>query len=165
MPFDVIPIIEVPGFGNCSAEKACTELGIQTANDAVKLAEAKGMVYLKGFTDGILEAGPHAGKKVGAGATRFRYNPPQSRPGHGPRWGGPRTAYLPGRAASLVADHQPPNPPPYLAQVSDAKPIIREELLASGDAMPYSEPERAVVSRSGDECVVALTDQWYLVRG
>ncbi len=28
-----------------------------------------------------------------------------------------------------------------------------------------SEPEKKVMSRSGDECVVALTDQWYLVYG
>ena len=31
--------------------------------------------------------------------------------------------------------------------------------------MLYSEPERQVISRSGDECVVALTDQWYLNYG
>jgi len=29
----------------------------------------------------------------------------------------------------------------------------------------YSEPERPVMSRSGDECVVALTDQWYITYG
>ena len=44
--------------------------------------------------------------------------------------------------------------------MSDAKPLIRQALLDSGDALLYSEPERAVVSRSGDDCVVALTDQW-----
>ena len=55
---------------------------------------------------------------------------------------------------------------PYAGQkVSEAKPKIRDELLASGDALPYSEPEKPVTSRSGDECVVALTDQWYLVYG
>lgn len=42
---------------------------------------------------------------------------------------------------------------------------IRDELLAAGQAMLYSEPEKRVVSRSGDECVVALTDQWFLVYG
>ena len=31
--------------------------------------------------------------------------------------------------------------------------------------MLYSEPEKQVISRSGDECVVALTDQWYLNYG
>ena len=38
-------------------------------------------------------------------------------------------------------------------------------LVAAGDGLIYSEPERAVVSRSGDACVVALTDQWYLTYG
>ena len=51
------------------------------------------------------------------------------------------------------------------AQVSEAKPVIRAELLEAGDAIAYSEPERAVTSRSGDDCVVALTDQWYIIYG
>ena len=33
-------------------------------NDREKLDEAKKQVYLKGFTDGVLTVGPHAGKKV-----------------------------------------------------------------------------------------------------
>lgn len=33
-------------------------------NDAKKLAEAKQLVYLKGFTDGVLIVGEYAGKKV-----------------------------------------------------------------------------------------------------
>lgn len=49
--------------------------------------------------------------------------------------------------------------------VREAKPLIRAALLAAGQALPYCEPERAVVSRSGEECVVALTDQWYLQYG
>lgn len=37
-------------------------------NDTKKLAEAKQLVYLKGFTDGVLIVGDYAGKKVrGAG--------------------------------------------------------------------------------------------------
>ncbi len=47
-------------------------------------------------------------------------------------------------------------------QVSEAKPIIKEEMIAAGQALTYNEPENEVISRSGDECVVALTDQWYL---
>jgi len=35
-------------------------------------------------------------------------------------------------------------------------------LIDSGDACEYFEPEDVVVSRSGDECVVALCDQWFL---
>jgi leucyl-tRNA synthetase len=50
-------------------------------------------------------------------------------------------------------------------KVCDAKPIIRQEMLESGDAWIYYEPESVVMSRSGDECVVALTDQWYLSYG
>lgn len=50
-------------------------------------------------------------------------------------------------------------------QVSEVKSVIRQEMLATGQAMPYSEPEKQVMSRSGDVCVVALTDQWYLNYG
>lgn len=32
--------------------------------------------------------------------------------------------------------------------------------LSQGEAMIYMEPEKAVMSRSADECVVALCDQW-----
>ena len=60
----VIPIIDIPGFGDRAAEKVCADLGIKSQNDAKKLAEAKQMVYLKGFTDGVLLVGPHAGKKA-----------------------------------------------------------------------------------------------------
>jgi leucyl-tRNA synthetase len=47
-------------------------------------------------------------------------------------------------------------------KVCEAKPVIRQKLIDAGDALPYYEPESLVVSRSGDECIVALTDQWYL---
>eukprot|EP00882_Tetradesmus_deserticola_P006429 GHRQ01006765.1.p1 GENE.GHRQ01006765.1~~GHRQ01006765.1.p1 ORF type:complete len:1052 (+),score=503.60 GHRQ01006765.1:66-3221(+) len=112
MPFEVLPIIDIPGFGDCAAQVVCEQLKVQSQNDTAKLAEAKQMVYLKGFTDGVMKVGPHAGRKV-----------------------------------------------------SEAKPIIKEAMLADGLALPYSEPEKVVMSRSGDECVVALTDQWYLVYG
>ena len=41
----------------------------------------------------------------------------------------------------------------------------KADLLAAGEGILYSEPEKLVMSRSGDECVVALTDQWYLDYG
>ncbi|KAF9238326.1 hypothetical protein BU15DRAFT_88395 [Melanogaster broomeanus] len=46
--------------------------------------------------------------------------------------------------------------------VQDAKPKVRAQLIGMGLAVPYAEPENMVVSRSGDECVVALMDQWYM---
>lgn len=52
-----------------------------------------------------------------------------------------------------------------VCQVSDVKGAIKKELIEEGSAILYSEPERQVMSRSGGECVVALTDQWYLTYG
>jgi leucyl-tRNA synthetase len=49
--------------------------------------------------------------------------------------------------------------------VCDAKPIVRKSLIDRGLAVPYFEPDSTVMSRSGEECVVALTDQWYLSYG
>lgn len=50
-------------------------------------------------------------------------------------------------------------------KVQEAKPKIKDELVASGEAFVYNEPEGLVISRSGDECIVALMDQWYLDYG
>jgi leucyl-tRNA synthetase len=50
-------------------------------------------------------------------------------------------------------------------KVEVAKPKVRQQLLDAGEAFAYSEPERKVVSRSGDDCCVALMDQWYLDYG
>ena len=52
---------------------------------------------------------------------------------------------------------------PYAGKkVIDVKAQIRQDLIDQGDAVAYFEPEAKVVARSGDECVVALCDQWYL---
>jgi leucyl-tRNA synthetase len=112
LPYQVIPIIDIPGFGTAAAEKVCLDMKIQSQNDTKKLAEAKQLVYLKGFTDGVLVAGEYAGKKV-----------------------------------------------------NEVKGLIKSEMIAAGEAVLYSEPEKPVVSRSGDDCVVALTDQWYMTYG
>jgi leucyl-tRNA synthetase len=112
LPYKVIPIIDIPGFGTAAAEKVCLDMKIQSQNDTKKLAEAKQLVYLKGFTDGVLIVGEYAGKKV-----------------------------------------------------NEVKTVIKNEMIAAGDAILYSEPEKPVMSRSGDECVVALTDQWYVTYG
>ena len=49
--------------------------------------------------------------------------------------------------------------------VQEAKPLIRQQLLDSGEAFIYCEPESPVVSRSGDDCVAAFLDQWFLTYG
>ncbi|KAM3087412.1 cytosolic leucyl tRNA synthetase [Clarireedia jacksonii] len=50
-------------------------------------------------------------------------------------------------------------------KVEIAKPKVRQQLIDAGQAFAYSEPERKVTSRSGDDCCVALMDQWYLDYG
>jgi len=45
-------------------------------------------------------------------------------------------------------------------KVSDVKKEIQKKLYDDKLAAKYMEPERKVMSRSGDECVVALCDQW-----
>lgn len=112
LPYNAIPIINIPDIGDKSAEVVCVELKIKSQNDKELLAEAKRRTYLKGFTDGIMLVGEHKGEKV-----------------------------------------------------QDAKPLIKEMLVQTGQAVKYCEPENKVMSRSGDECVVALTDQWYLIYG
>jgi leucyl-tRNA synthetase len=51
------------------------------------------------------------------------------------------------------------------ATVQEAKPLIRDELIAQGLAFAYCEPDGLVISRSGDECIVTLADQWYVDYG
>lgn len=50
-------------------------------------------------------------------------------------------------------------------KVEEVKSIIRQELVDAGFAYAYAEPGSEVISRSGDLCVVALIDQWYLDYG
>ena len=47
-------------------------------------------------------------------------------------------------------------------KVQNAKKEIQKLMLEKGEAVLYQEPERTVISRSGDKCVVALCDQWYV---
>uniref|UniRef100_A0A8I3X038 Leucine--tRNA ligase, cytoplasmic n=1 Tax=Callithrix jacchus TaxID=9483 RepID=A0A8I3X038_CALJA len=50
-------------------------------------------------------------------------------------------------------------------KVQDVKKTIQKKMIDTGDALIYMEPEKEVMSRSSDECVVALCDQWYLDYG
>uniref|UniRef100_A0A0D9WE92 leucine--tRNA ligase n=1 Tax=Leersia perrieri TaxID=77586 RepID=A0A0D9WE92_9ORYZ len=111
-PFEAIPIINVPGFGNKSAEKICFDLKIDGPDEKDKLAKAKEITYMKGYNDGIMIVGEF-----------------------------------------------------YNQKVQEVKPLIKEKLLKADIAVLYYEPEEKVISRSGDECVVALTDQWLITYG
>ena len=50
-------------------------------------------------------------------------------------------------------------------KVMDAKPIVKKFMMDNNLAALYYEPENEVVSRTGDQCVVALCDQWFLTYG
>ncbi|MEE6479503.1 hypothetical protein FKM82_012270 [Ascaphus truei] len=112
LPFEPVPIIDIPGYGNLSAPMVCDELKIQSQNDREKLAEAKEKVYLKGFYEGIMLVPGYEGQKV-----------------------------------------------------QDVKKPIQKKMVDRGEAVIYMEPEKQVISRSADECVVAHCDQWYLDYG
>ncbi|XP_075712647.1 leucine--tRNA ligase, cytoplasmic [Rhinoderma darwinii] len=112
LPFEPVPIIDIPGFGNLSAPLICDELKIQSQNDREKLAEAKERVYLKGFYEGVMLVPGFEGQKV-----------------------------------------------------QDVKKTIQKMMTDNNEAVVYMEPEKQVISRSSDECVVALCDQWYLDYG
>lgn len=64
MPFDIVPIIEVPEFGNKCAETVCLQMKIESPNERVKLTDAKDITYLKGFSQGIIIVGEFKGRKV-----------------------------------------------------------------------------------------------------
>lgn len=49
--------------------------------------------------------------------------------------------------------------------VEEAKPLVRQQLLDSGEAFNYAEPDGLVISRSGDECVAGHLDQWFMNYG
>lgn len=49
--------------------------------------------------------------------------------------------------------------------VEEGKPKVKADLVKSGEAIVYNEPESQVMSRSDDKCIVSLEDQWYLDYG
>ena len=115
MPFEVVPVIEIPDseFGNASAVYACENMfKIDSHKSKDKLEEPKKICYMKGFYNGILIKGEFAGKTV-----------------------------------------------------QEGKKLVKDRMIELGLACNYYEPESLVTSRSGDECVVALCDQWYITYG
>ena len=50
-------------------------------------------------------------------------------------------------------------------KVQDVKKCLQDLLIEKNEAVLYQEPEKLVMSRSGEPCVVALCDQWYLKYG
>eukprot|EP00915_Cephaloidophora_sp_WS-2016_P003446 GHVH01004616.1.p1 GENE.GHVH01004616.1~~GHVH01004616.1.p1 ORF type:complete len:1085 (+),score=195.82 GHVH01004616.1:74-3328(+) len=110
--FDVIEIVDIPGYGRQAAVVVSERLGIKNPDDKNKLIDAKTETYTKGYYEGTLVVGDFAGTLV-----------------------------------------------------CDCKPLVRQVLLDNQQAMIYHEPDKKVVSRSGDICVVAQLNQWYLTYG
>ncbi len=61
LPFEVVPIINIPEFGDLAAVKAVQDFKIQSQNDKEQLAAAKELVYTKGFYTGTMIVGDHKG--------------------------------------------------------------------------------------------------------
>lgn len=112
LPFEMIPIIEMPELGTEGAKYMCEKLKINGPKDKALLEEAKKACYQKGFYYGKMLIGPFRGMKV-----------------------------------------------------EEAKVKTQEALVETGDAIVYHEPSGLVISRSGDECVVGLQNQWFLEYG
>jgi len=50
-------------------------------------------------------------------------------------------------------------------KIQDVKKDLQKRLVDANEADVYYEPEKTIMSRSADECVVALCNQWYLNYG
>jgi leucyl-tRNA synthetase len=50
-------------------------------------------------------------------------------------------------------------------KVNDAKDKVKADLISEGLASTYYEPESLVKNRMGENCIVALVDQWFITYG
>ena len=64
LPYDPIPIIEVPELGNLPAIVACDMFKVNSQNDTKQLADAKELTYKKGFYDGIMLVEDYKNQRV-----------------------------------------------------------------------------------------------------
>lgn len=64
LPYDPIPIVNVPELGNLPAIVACEMFKVNSQNDKVQLAEAKELTYKKGFYEGVMLIEEFKGQKV-----------------------------------------------------------------------------------------------------
>lgn len=87
-------------------------------------------VYLKGFTEGVLKVGPHAGKKVAMAVDML-------------------SPCCKSSSTSFHIWHA------FWRQVSEIKSIIRQELIDAGQAVAYAEPEKQVMSEAVSTAVRA----------
>jgi leucyl-tRNA synthetase len=53
LPFKPIPVIQIPGLGDISAQVACEQMNVQSQNDRIKLEKAKELTYTRGFYEGV----------------------------------------------------------------------------------------------------------------
>ena len=72
LPYDPVPIIEIPGYSKLSAERACEEFKITSQNEEEKIEQAKDRVYLRGFNEGIIIIGKFKGTRVKDAKTLVR---------------------------------------------------------------------------------------------
>lgn len=135
--FHAVPMIRTPTYGTLSAPAYCKAHKIASPKEKELLTQAKEVLYKEGYFQGTMIIGACKDMCV-------------EREGNQKKKGARPTK------TNATSKKRP---------VSEAKPVIRAELIASGEAVPYFEPEKEVMSRSGDQCVVSLVDQWYLDYG